>query len=182
MKGGIEALRAIIAAEPLATGAGASGGSKHRAEHYDFYVARDLPKWEAMKTLVADGECAKLVQFATGAPLTSYWVRGPRVKGNAKIPKGAAIAVFDSGGFYSSDGSMPRHAAIYLGQDSKGLRVLDQWKGRNVSAGFARPLLFGNSKNGWTVNDGDHFHLVLSAKFTEWDWAMAGARGASAGF
>lgn|GEM_PF-1390728 len=180
----MEALRAIIAAEPPASGAGPSGAPKHRAEHYDFYVAANLAKWEAMRKLAGDGHCAKLVQFATGAPLTSYWVRGPRVKGNMKVPKGTAIALFDAGGFYSHDGSSPRHAAIYLGQNKQGLQVLDQWQGRAdvTSNGFSRTLRFGYRKDIVSVNDGDNFHVVLSSKFTEWDWAMAGASGASAVF
>ena len=173
MKGTIEALREMITADPERAGA-MEMAPKRRPEHYEFYLAGNLKKWQEMRTLAADGHCAKLVQFATGAPLTRFWLRGPRVKGNTKIPRGTAIAVFDPDGFYSS-GDHPRHAAIYLGQTEKGVQVLDQWVGKDVSAGFGRTLRYGTARNGWTVNDGDYFHVVLSAKYTEWDWSMGAA-------
>lgn len=178
MKGGIEALREMIAADPDRAGA-MELAPKRRPEHYEFYLAGNLKKWQEMRTLATDGHCAKLVQFATGAPLTRFWLRGPRVKRNMKIPKGTAIAVFDADGFYS-DGTHPRHAAIYLGQTAKGVQVLDQWVGKDVATwGFARTLGYGTARNGWTVNDGDHFHVVLSARYTEWDWGMGAAAAGS---
>lgn len=175
MKGPIEALRAMIAADP--DGPGPSGAPKHRPEHYDFYIANNLAKWEANRKIVGNGQCAVFVQVASGAPLTGYWVRGPRVKGNLKVPKGTVIALFTEGGFYSTSKAEPRHAAIYLGQDKKALMVLDQWEGRNVASGFDRPLVFGKRKDIISVNDGDNFHVVLTTKFTDWDWAAAAAGG-----
>ena len=68
---------------------------------------------------VRDGECVSLVKEATGAPLTARWKRGARVKG-AKLASGTAIATFGPNGLYSG------HAALYLGQNAEGIRVVDQ--------------------------------------------------------
>ena len=63
MKGTIEALRAMFAADPDRAGA-MDLAPKRRPEHYEFYLAGNLKKWQEMDALVADGQCAKLVQFA----------------------------------------------------------------------------------------------------------------------
>ena len=68
---------------------------------------------------VRDGECVSLVKQATGAPLTTRWIRGVRVKG-AKLASGTAIATFGPNGRYAG------HAALYLGQNAEGIRVVDQ--------------------------------------------------------
>ena len=179
MKGSIEALHKILGhkAPPAIYNAGTT--PNRRAEHYDFWVAKTLKTWQDRRTLVGNGQCPVLVQMATGAPLVATWLRGPLVKGNKAIPRGTAIAVFDPDGFYSNNGTYPRHAALYLSQDLKGLWVLDQWAGRDVSSkGFLRQLPFGSRTGHNTVNGGDYFHVVLTAKYTEFDWAAAYGSGA----
>jgi len=56
---------------------------------------------------------------------------------------GTVIATFDAKGNYPTD-AKGRHAAIYLGHNSKGIRVLDQWKAqgrvRERTIFLARPL------------------------------------------
>jgi hypothetical protein len=80
--------------------------------------------------VVGDGQCVSFVQAAAGAPGTTSWRAGPRVRGR-DIPKGTAIAIFSPGGRYHNryDGY---HAAIYDGQDETGIWVYDQWPGQPV--------------------------------------------------
>jgi hypothetical protein len=84
------------------------------------YVADNPRQWIG-HDFVGTGECAPLVEKATGAPPSKDWRRGVPVRGNANIRPGTAIATFDNNGRYGG------HAAIYLGQDHHGLRVIDQW-------------------------------------------------------
>jgi hypothetical protein len=86
------------------------------------YVADNPEKW-AGRPSVGTGECVPLVQQATGAPRSTQWRPGVQVQGNTAIRPGTAIATFDS--HYSG------HAAIYLGQDAAGIRVVDQWNNRD---------------------------------------------------
>ena len=88
------------------------------------YVADNPRQWAGLPS-VGTGECVPLVQQATGAPLTRQWRPGVTVRGNTAIRPGTAIATFYENGRYSG------HAAIYLGQDENGVRVLDQWNVRH---------------------------------------------------
>lgn len=47
------------------------------------------------------------------------------VQGNFNLVPGTAIATFDANGHYNG------HAAIYLGQDATGIKVVDQWNYRH---------------------------------------------------
>ena len=87
------------------------------------YVAQNPQQWAGQRS-VGTGECVPLVQKATGAPLTRQWRAGIPVQGNTAIRPGTAIATFDDNGRYNG------HAAIYLGQDGSGVRVVDQWNNR----------------------------------------------------
>lgn len=82
--------------------------------------------------LGADHECVALVRKLTGAPESKKWVTGDRVRGNQTVQPGTAIATFDQVGQYRG------HAAIYLGQDARGLIVFDQWAGKGVASIPAR--------------------------------------------
>lgn len=88
------------------------------------YVADNPQQWAGQPS-VGTGECVPLVQRATGAPLTRQWRPGAPIQGNTAIRPGTAIATFDENGRYGG------HAAIYLGQDGNGVRVLDQWNIRH---------------------------------------------------
>ena len=74
-----------------------------------------------------DHECVALVRKLTGAPEAKKWDSGSLVRGNQTIQPGTAIATFDKGSRYRG------HAAIYLGQDAKGLIVFDQWTGTGIN-------------------------------------------------
>jgi len=76
-------------------------------------------------------ECVVFVQKVAGTPSTKDWKPGIRVA-DAKpgsIRRGTAIATFDKNGKYPTDLD-GKHAAIYLGRNSFGIQVLDQWKGK----------------------------------------------------
>ena len=66
------------------------------------------------------------------------------------------IATFDSAGRYANalDGSS--HAAIYLGQNSEGIQVLDQWAGQSA---HYRTIYFNNG-SGRAANQGEAFYAV----------------------
>lgn len=79
---------------------------------------------------------------------TSQWRRGAWVKGT-NLPYGTAIATFGSNGRYNTG-----HAAIYVGQNSQGIQVYDQWVGRPVNY---RTLRWGGSGNS---NNGNNFYAI----------------------
>jgi hypothetical protein len=108
---------------------------------------------------VGTGQCVAFVQKASGAPLTSQWHRGIRVKGNGEqIEKGTAIATFDSNGVYGNHMDGTSHAAIYVGQEADGIQVWDQWLGQPV---HQRTLHFhGGAPDVKPVNDGDAFYVI----------------------
>lgn len=105
---------------------------------------------------VGSGQCVEFVQKCAGAPLTASWRKGAKVKGNANISRGAAIATFNSSGRYPNQ-TTGNHAAIYLGQDSTGIWVYDQW----VSKGFVskRHIRFKGTP-GMSSNDGDDYYVI----------------------
>ncbi len=163
-KGDIQALRAIVAADP---------DFKGSPEMYEFYVATDLAKWKKRRKLVGNGQCPVLPQAASGAALTRFWIKGPLVKGNTKIPEGTIIASgWDDMGRYRSK-PHGNHAAIYLSQSAKGIKVLDQWHDKDdwvAKHGFERTLPFGGKHD--VSNGGDHFHVVLTSRFTDVEFMM----------
>jgi hypothetical protein len=114
------------------------------------YVAVDPERWIGQPS-VGSGQCVALVQQATGAPLTAQWRRGALVRGNMALRPGTAIATFDPDGRYGSHTDGRSHAAIYLGQDANGIRVIDQWilrrngKVVRIQASHTRIIPFGGS-------------------------------------
>jgi len=102
---------------------------------------------------VGDGQCVAFVQMAAGAPRTSDWKQGKKVRGN-EIPLGTAIATFKDGKY--SNNATGNHAAIYDGQDKEGIWVWDQWKGQPV---HRRHIKFRGGK-GSSSNDGDAFSVI----------------------
>ena len=96
---------------------------------------------------VGDGECVAFVRAAAHVPQTALWRRGRLAKGDATVPRGAAIATFDPDGRYGNHTDGRSHAAIYLSQDEHGLTVLDQWRQpsihvvQSVLSGSGAPFL-----------------------------------------
>lgn len=97
-------------------------------------------------------ECPMPVKELAGAPATSQWRRGVKVKGNTILP-GTAIATFpkQSGGGFRYSG----HAAIYIGQSAGGIDVYDQWNGRRFNIRHI-PFRCTNSVS----NDGEAFYVI----------------------
>ena len=86
--------------------------------------------------------CTVFRQVCTGDHRpTSAWTPGTPVKGNVNLTPGTAIATFP-GGKYSG------HAAIYMGQDEKGIHVQDQWNAHPVAPRVIRWDGQGLSNNG----------------------------------
>jgi RHS repeat-associated protein len=85
----------------------------------------------ARRTPFGNGQCVALVKAvcANIPQQTRRWIRGDQVLGNYNILPGTAIATFGPDGTYQS---IPgeSHAALYLSQSDKGIRVVDQWSGQ----------------------------------------------------
>lgn len=113
------------------------------------YLAKDPESYK--DKIVGDGHCVAFVKAASGAPETSKWKEGTKVKGE-KIAPGTAIATF-VGGVYPNAGT-GNHAAIYVSQDDKGVTVWDQWKGQPVHKRVMKFTGTGGS------NDGDAFSVI----------------------
>jgi hypothetical protein len=102
-------------------------------------------------------ECVEFVRQVTGAPHTTSWSRGQRVKGAAigSIQRGTAIATFDDNGNYPTDGQ-GRHAAIFLGKNDSGIQVLDQWNAQ----GRVLPRTIRFNRAGSRSDNGDTFYVI----------------------
>ena len=108
--------------------------------------------------LVGNGQCVAFVQKASRAPVTKEWKRGNLVKGDTTVAKGTAIATFDPNGRYGNHTDGSSHAAIYMGQDNKGLNVLDQFVVPQDHPVQPRTLRFGGKP---AANNGDAFFVIV---------------------
>jgi hypothetical protein len=119
---------------------------------YVYPEANNLEKQEKVGTF----QCVALVQHFTNAPPTSAWREGERVMGNNSISPGTAIATFENGRYPNR--SHGNHAAFYLGQNSNGIYVMDQWKDMvkkpKISKRFIRAK--GKSKSGKYIEPSDN--------------------------
>ncbi len=85
------------------------------------YIATD-PRSFIGKPSVGDGECVALVkEAAKPMPVTAAWVKGEQVMGNTNLPVRTIVATFSANGRYLG------HAAIYMGQNERGMTIIDQW-------------------------------------------------------
>jgi len=151
--GTVEDLRAMIEAD---------GDCKLPAESYEFYITANSAAWEKKPALVGTGHCVPLVQEAAGAPVTSMWLKGPKVKGNSKIPEGTVIATFSKADKYEN-AATGNHAALFLSVSEKGILVVDQWKAKDPAKPSRRILKFKGG-SGSASNDGDQFSVVVTKK------------------
>jgi hypothetical protein len=103
--------------------------------------------------VVDDGQCVAFVKEASGAPQTSLWKEGEKVR-SSEILTGTAIATFINGVYPSH--SHGNHAAIYVEQVADGLVVWDQWTGQPV---HKRTIHFRDGV-GDLSNDGDAFSVI----------------------
>lgn len=106
------------------------------------------------------GQCVALVQAASPSiGPTRTWTCGAAVRGNTDLQPGTAIATFDSSARYANATDGSSHAAIYLGQNERGIQVMDQWAG---STAAVRTIPWSNL-SGKAANTGSAFHVVHSA-------------------
>jgi len=111
--------------------------------------------------VVPNGHCVAFVRAASGAPHTSLWRRGAKVRGNRSlVTPGAAIATFGGNpARYQNRTDGSSHTAILIAETIAGLRVWDQWIGRPVAE---RTIQFRNGR-GTANNDGDAYFLISAS-------------------
>lgn len=127
----------------------AKSGAGLIAADYAQYIGRS----------VGSGQCVALVQ-ATNPSIgpTRNWQCGVPVQGNTGLQPGTIIATFDSSDRYANALNGSSHAAIYLGQNERGIQVMDQWAGNTAAA---RTIPWTNP-SGVAANTGAAFHVVQS--------------------
>ena len=106
-------------------------------------------------SVVGTGHCVPFVREVTGAPHTSQWRRGAKVRGGAH-PSGTAIATFDANGRYANATDGSSHAAILISETATGLVVMDQWLGQPVQT---RTIRYKGG-NGPACDDADRYYVV----------------------
>ena len=131
-----------------ATGLGTAGG----------FVAADYARY--LGRSAGSGQCVALVQAASpDIGPTRNWKCGQPVRGNTDLRPGTAIATFNGANRYANATDGSSHAAIYLGQNERGIQVMDQWAG---SAAAVRTIPWHNP-SGVAANTGTAFHVVRPA-------------------
>lgn len=109
---------------------------------------------------VGSGQCVALVRAALPSlGPSSTWTEGAAVQGNTSLAPGTPIATFGAASTYANATDGSSHAALYLGQDAQGLKVLDQWQGR---AAAVRTIPW-NHPGASAANTGSAFHVVQAA-------------------
>lgn len=103
--------------------------------------------------IIGDGQCVAFVKAASGAPNSSIWSEGDKVRGS-ELTLGTAIATFTAGRYPSN--AQGNHAAIYVEQSSEGIVVWDQWNGQPV---HKRTIRFRDGQ-GSASNDGDRYSVI----------------------
>lgn len=122
------------------------------------FIATSWTQYEGQ--VVGSGQCVALVQTADpNVGLTRTWAQGSQVQGNTELKPGTAIATFDANGRYANATDGSSHAAIYLGQDERGIQVLDQWAGKPATYRTIR----WSSATGQASNTGSKFYVVTHA-------------------
>jgi len=125
-------------------------GAAFIASDYAQYVGRS----------VGSGQCVALVQAANPSiGSTRNWQCGVPVQGNSDLRPGTIIATFDGSDRYANTLDGRSHAAIYLGQNDRGIQVMDQWAGNTAAA---RTIPWTNPR-GIIANTGKAFHVVRSS-------------------
>ncbi len=138
------------AAPPPASGPSGVGGSDGSfvATAYNQYLGQ----------AVGSGQCVALVQAANpSVGLTATWQPGASVQNNTSIQPGTVIATFGPNGTYTNSLDGSAHAAIYLGQNSDGIQVQDQWAGQ---VDHTRTIPWRGNSSGPAVNNGSKFYVV----------------------
>ena len=117
------------------------------------YICSDPEKYRG-QPVVGGGQCVELVVKACGAPPSSSWSQGAKVKSSAPLLRGTAIATFFNGKYPNK--ATGNHAAIYLSHGPQGIEVLDQWKSHDPAERTIHYLPGDDDP----ANDGDFYYVV----------------------
>ncbi len=102
-------------------------------------------------------QCVTLIKTEYGAPASSTWTEGDPVTPGANIEPGTAIATFVDGVY--PNWSTGDHAAIYMGQTSQGIIVIDQWNG--IDAIEERTIPWTPRPGASLSNNGSAYSVIL---------------------
>ena len=111
----------------------------------------------------ANEQCVSLTRdFDSSLPPSSQWQQGELVEGATDIAPGTPIATFNFNGAYGppdspGGASGVSHTGIYLGQDSSGVQILDQWSG---SGGASIHTIPWSTWGGNTAEAGSHYYVI----------------------
>jgi hypothetical protein len=111
----------------------------------------------------ANEQCVSLTRdFDSSLAPSSQWQQGEQVEGATDIAPGTPIATFNFNGAYGppdspGGASGVSHTGIYLGQDSSGVQILDQWSG---SGGASIHTIPWSSWGGNTAEAGSHYYVI----------------------
>jgi hypothetical protein len=124
-------------------------------------MAKDAQGRGVWRNAKDNAECVELVRQTSGAPPTPQWRPGLHVASAkpGEIPPYTAIATFVDGRYPTDDKG--RHAALYLGHDAHGIRVVDQWKAQGHAK--ERVIRFNNPTAKSRSNEGNWYHVIEPA-------------------
>jgi len=111
----------------------------------------------------ANEQCVSLTRdFDSSLAPSSQWQQGELVEGATDIAPGTSIATFNFNGAYGppdspGGASGVSHTGIYLGQDSSGVQILDQWSG---SGGASIHTIPWSSWGGNAAEAGSHYYTI----------------------
>jgi hypothetical protein len=108
--------------------------------------------------LTGQTECVAFLQATIpGIGHTGSWTEGTAItKDSTGIKAGTAIATFVDKK-YPGPGK-PKHAAVYVGQDETGLKVLDQWADQGEV--LPRTIRFKVTAATRIQNDGNRYSII----------------------
>jgi hypothetical protein len=120
------------------------------------WVASD--PYAKLGTIVDNGQCMRHVQVVAGVPHSSALRRGARVR-FTELPRGTTIATFNSVGRYANATDGSSHICFFISKEPDGLRVVDQWVGREPPGVQERVIRYKGGI-GKPVDDGDAYCIV----------------------
>jgi hypothetical protein len=108
-------------------------------------------------------QCVALVQaLAPDVGKTTTWVQGTQVQGSTDLAIGTPIATFlGPNGTYSGTN---QHAGLYMGQDSGGMYILEQYAPSATAPGAPSQVRYipwsGVSGSSSAINQGQNYYVI----------------------
>jgi len=125
-------------------------------------VIPDMDALNGHDVYLRDGvaHCVSLAQHF-GAPFTGKWVPGAEPDKNT--PVGTLVATFDPGTGRYTNTSGDSHVGALLSVSDKGIRLLDQYRGRITILPSEYPYggKLNSKKNKTYESDGHHYRILL---------------------